>query len=102
MGHFCTNFVVGMLKNEDIFPNVCSFRDEFLQFLDEHGFSFVELQSGFNGAAVGSGFYFESHKLLVELVYLQHFRQQGAGPAADAFSNEQLHHLPSNIDTVYA
>ena len=87
MGHFCTNFVVGMFKNEDIFTNGCSFRDEFLQFLDEHGFSFVELQSGFSGPAVGTSFYFESHKLLVVLVYLQHFRQQAQ--------------LPFHIDTVY-
>lgn len=77
-----------MLKNEDIFPNGCSFREEFLQFLDEHGFSFVELQSGLSVPAVGSSFYFESHKLLVELVYLQQFRSWDE-------------HLPSDIDKVY-
>lgn len=87
-----------MLKNGNIFLTGCPFRKEFLQFLDGYGFSFVELQVDTSCPQSGYSFYFESHKLLVKLVCLEHFRQDSV--CQDSVCR-QAENCPSDVDTVY-
>lgn len=90
---FCVTFVPVMLANENISSlNGTSFRGEFLEFLNVHKLSFVELEQNI--------FYFSGHNLLLKLKHLipqEHF----GNPQAQQSQTQPKEALGADIIYLY-